>query len=172
MYPMNRTSVFLLAMGAAVAGLLAGCGGEGDSGSGFTETFVPGMSLGGVLLGETYQAVVADHGNPTGTPTVQDGTVFWGNSLMITFADSDGNGQLSAADNVASLMGISDNGQGRYRYNGVGTGSTPADIIAAFGQPNLYADISTIMIYATANGTRMSFIIYQGAVTDIIISVD
>jgi len=170
-----RQMNWLLAVGFA---FLCGCGGGGDDPGGdssFDQTFVPGQSLGGVLLGDTYASVVAAHGEPRTTLPLDDiGLLpaFYGETIMISFADTDGNGQLSPPDTVQSIMGISAKGQGVFRCLGVGTGSTPAEVIAVFGHPVPTTSIDTIFFYRTENKTNLAFLVYEGKINMIIVSKD
>ena len=156
--------------------LFAGCegggdDGDGDSHQGFSETYVPGESLGGVRLGDTYGQVVTVHGEPTTSVGAEpDRSIFYGDTIMITFRDTDGDGQLSPADTVKSIMGIASHGRGNYMWAGVGIGSTPPEVLARIANPIPDTDYNTIILYNTANDTTLSFIVYQGVVVDVIVS--
>lgn len=116
----------------------------GSSGSTFSGTFVPYESIGGIRLGDTYEAVKAAHGEPDSMVGARppdspvEGVVYgpttpW--AIQLSFRDADGDGQLSGADTVDSITGSDYDMQGLFKYAGVGTGSTEAETVAVLGQP-------------------------------------
>jgi len=155
-----------------------GCGGGSDQGGdvSFTDTYVPGHSLAGVSLGDTYAAVTANYGNPTHVvlPAANGdwkGSIFYGNTVMITFIDADKDGQFSATDTVDSISGILDNGQGLFKFAGVGTGSTAAEILAVIANPIPDTDYGTIILYNTENETNLIFIMHNGICEMVIVGL-
>lgn len=138
-----------------VAVLLAGCGGGGSGSSGDTDngpvltdtTWVPGVSVGPVAMGENYASVKADLGEPShmvADPDNEEGpevqVVYQSLGLGIFFTDSDGDGQADDAETVHSIVLMPDyvdhsTVPESFRYNGLGLGSPHADVIAVMGPP-------------------------------------
>ena len=114
----------------------------GSAGSTFPGTFVPFDSMGGVRFGDTYGAVKAAHGEPNAFvgpidfsvgDAVYGPTTPWG--LQFGFLDADGDGQLSSPDTVWAFTGSDDDTKGLFKFAGVGTGSTEAEVISVIGSP-------------------------------------
>jgi hypothetical protein len=181
----------------AVAGMLslAGCGGgdgngnsnppPGSAGSTFSGTFVPFESIGGVRIGDTYEAVQAAHGEPDMMVEPQlpdspiEGVVYgregvpW--SIQLGFLDADGSGQLSGADTVEWIDGSDVDMQGFFKFAGVGTGNTEAEIATVLGRPyerntNQYdPDLSYFNYYTGGFSKGMTLNFEGGVCYDILI---
>jgi len=120
--------------------------------------------------------VTANYGNPTYVvlPVANSdwkGSIFYGNTVMITFSDGDKDGQFSATDTVDSVSGILDKGQGLFKFAGVGTGSTAAEILAVIANPIPDTDYGTIILYNTENETSLVFIMYNGICDMVIVGL-
>ncbi|MEI6972075.1 MAG: hypothetical protein WCL44_11230 [bacterium] len=158
----------LLSLVAAM-GLLSfvGCGGKDSSPVtpeatySFDETFVPFQSAGGFRLGDTYATLVADHGEPVRTwpPTADsDGNLcsqawYGDRDFTVFLADADGDGQLSNNDTVKTIFA-----RANVKWNGVGTGSTRAEIVSVFGNPVGQSSDRALMMYINSTAYTVFFI--------------